>query len=436
MMCAVMSMAGCGLVLANGGGYSRGGVHSSGSIEGFQPKQTEKVQILDEQLTITLGPESADVEVRYLMKNVTKSKAKVRFGFPVEVERDEYWLEPDQRKLMPDDKLVAMYCANYEATAFGKPLKSKFEREKRQKQDDRFDGVGGWLVSEFSLDPGVEMPMRIAFTTTYPYVFSSVSEDAYSKFDTFRYRLSTAACWAGPIAKGRIVIKSEGIRANEVRILKPVNRFRKFDQDWVWEFENLEPTMADDLEVGAVLAEKSYGRYHVDDDEKITGGNYIERGERWFIEHVAYAIKASSTLASDEEHSYEAEKIRDWEGVWSEGAKGSGVGEWLELKPEVAKPLDAITIRPGCWITDELFLKNARPKKIKVELNGEEDFEVEVPDKKDPFRIFVDGYDKPVSKIRLTFLEVWPGTKYEDLCVTQIRLIACLEKEPKIQPAR
>lgn len=436
MMVAILWVASLAAVVANGGGYSKGGVESSGNIQGFEPKQTEKVQILDEQLTIVLGPESADVEVRYLMKNVSKSKAKVRFGFPVEVERDDYWIAEEQKKLMPDDKLVAMYCAHYEVTAFGKPLKAKFERETRQREDKRFDGVGGWLISEFKLDPGVEMPIRIAFTTHYPYEFSSVSEDSYSRFDTFKYRLSTAACWAGPIAKGRIVIKSHGIRANEVRILKPVNRFRKVEEDWVWNFEDLEPSLADDIEIGAVLAENTYGRYHEEDDGEIEGGGYIERGERWFIEHTAYAIKASSTLMADDTHSYEAAKLKEWEGLWSEGAKGNGVGEWLELKPKVAKPLDAITIKPGCWITDELFAKNARPKKIKVELNGERVFEVAIPDKKEAFRMHVDSYDKPVSKIRLTFLEVWPGTQYEDLCVSQIRLIACLEKKPKIQPAR
>ena len=42
------------------------------------------IRILDEKLTVSLGPNDADVEVRYLMRNETRQKVKVRFGFPVE----------------------------------------------------------------------------------------------------------------------------------------------------------------------------------------------------------------------------------------------------------------------------------------------------------------------------------------------------------------
>lgn len=436
---AVLGSVSCGVALANGGGYSRGGVESSGSIQGFEPKQTDKVQILDEQLTITLGPESAAVEVRYLMKNVSESKAKVRFGFPVEVERDNFWGFGGPREELSDEELVEKYCAGYEVTAFGKPLKSKFERETMQKEDQRMDGLGGWLISDFKLDPGTEMPMRIAYTTYYPYSYQSVSDDVTVGHRNFNYRLSTAACWVGPIAKGRIVIKSRGIRANEIRFIKPVNRFRKVDDDWVWNFENLEPTLADDLELIPVLGESSYGRYVARgevNDPGIKDGNFIERGERWFIEHSSYDIAASSTLMAGETHSYEAERLKEWNGLWSEGAKGKGVGEWLELKPAVAKPLDSIVIKPGCWLSDDLFTKNARPKRIKVELNGEKSFEVALPDRKESCKIFIDDYDRLVSRIRLTFLDVWPGTQYEDLCISQIRLRAILAKKPHVQPAR
>ena len=58
-------------VLGNGGGYFRGGVERAGDVVGFEPKDTEKIRILDEKLTVVLGPSAADVEVRYLMRNET-----------------------------------------------------------------------------------------------------------------------------------------------------------------------------------------------------------------------------------------------------------------------------------------------------------------------------------------------------------------------------
>ena len=83
--------------------------------------------------------------------------------------------------------------------------------------------------------------------------------------------------------------------------------------------------------------------------------------------------------------TYEAEKIKkSWsEETWSEGAKGPGIGEWLELKPVAPKPLAAIGIRPGYFKSDELFQANARPKKILIRLNDEYQFSAAIPDAKE-----------------------------------------------------
>ena len=45
-------------------------------------------------------------------------------------------------------------------------------------------------------------------------------------------------------------------------------------------------------------------------------------------------------------------------------------------------------------------------------------------------------YVKPVKKIRLTFQEVWPGEKFEDLCVSGVKLEVKLDKKPKLEPVR
>ena len=36
----------------------------------------------------------------------------------------------------------------------------------------------------------------------------------------------------------------------------------------------------------------------------------------------------------------------------------------------------------------------------------------------------------------MTFTEVYPGTRFEDLCVSSVRLHVRLDKKPKVQPAR
>lgn len=115
MRCAISGF--CFLVcsvsaaFANGGGYFRGGVEKAGDLTGFEPKATENIRMLDEKLTIKLGPKEADVEIRYLMRNITDKKVNVRFGFPVEESFDTAEWSVDRRKPLDGNSLS--YCKNY-----------------------------------------------------------------------------------------------------------------------------------------------------------------------------------------------------------------------------------------------------------------------------------------------------------------------------------
>jgi hypothetical protein len=417
-------------LFANGGGYMRGGVEKAGDIAGFEPSETEKIHMLNEQLTVSLGPKEADVEIRYLMRNETDKKVKVRFGFPVEesFDQDEMMDIEVPREAQPKEKITLKYCQNYTITAAGKPISAKWQAEDKVvtvNVDKRFKGIEGWLVSEITFAANEEKSVIIHFKSGYPLEHWSVSDDTSETAGIFRYRLSTAECWAGPIGTGRITLKPAGIDPNELKVLKPVNRFKKEGDNWVWNFENLEPTLSDDFEVEAKPEIKSYGRA------------YTQRGKQWFITHSNYEVKASSTLAPANGQSYEAEKVKDWyHEAWSEGAPGPGKGEWLELTPIAPKPLSAIEILPGYSKTEELFKANARPKKVLVELNNEHQFIIDFPDSIEARKIPIINYKKAVKKIRLTFQDVWPGERFEDLCVSGVRLEVKLDKEPKITPAR
>ncbi|HEX7261407.1 MAG TPA: DUF4424 family protein [Luteolibacter sp.] len=416
-------------VFANGGGYFRGGMERAGDVTGFEPQETEKIRILDEKLTVALGPKSADVEVRYLMRNETDKKVKVRFGFPVEESFDRELMVADYEDGAKKTKDLR-YCQNYVITSSGKAIAAEWRGEEKAGGDKRFQGIAGWLVSEITFAAGEEKPVMIRFRSDYPLEAWSVSEETSESAGLFRYRLSTAACWAGTIGTGRIILKPAGIDPQELKVIKPVNRFKKEGENWVWNFENLEPTLADDLEIEA--SPEIHGHNGPD---KV---RYVERGGRWLISHTNYDVQASSVLAPADGQTYEAGKIKNFwpDETWSEGAKGPGIGEWLELKPAVPKTLAAIAIQPGYSKSDGLFQANARPKKILIDLNGEHQFSAEIPDSKDFYRIPIRGYAKPVKKIRMTFQEVWPGKKFEDLCVSGVLLEVRIDKKPKLEPVR
>lgn len=418
---------------ANGGGYFRGGVERAGDLANFEPEETEKIRILDEKLTVALRQHEADVEVRYLMRNETNKKVKVKFGFPVEESFDNNEMMGEPPPAAAKGKAESLrYCKDYQITAGGKSIAAKWHGE--TKRDAQFKGIVGWLVSEMTFAAGEEIPVMIHFRSGYPMEEWSVSDDGSTSAALFRYRLSTAACWAGTIGTGRIVLKPDGIDSRELKVLKPVNRFQREGESWVWNFENLEPTLADDLEIEARPATRSYP---ADDEGR---GRYTERGSQWEISHVNYQVKASSTLLPADGHTYEADKVKtiyQRGETWSEGVPGHGAGEWLELKPQVPKPLAAIEIDPGYSFSEERFRANARPKKILINLNqGAHQFTAAIPDARESYRIPIVGYTQPVTSIRLTFSEVWPGARYADLCVSSVRLHVKLTKKPKIQPAR
>jgi hypothetical protein len=414
---------------ANGGGYFRGGVEHAGDVAGFEPKETEKIRILDEKLTVALGSKSAAVEVRYLMHNETDKKVKVRFGFPVEESFDRELMVSEGEDGSKKTKLLK-YCRNYVITASGSPVKSTWQVEKKPANDKRFAGIAGWLISEITFAAGEEKPVMIRFQSVYPTEEWNVSEETSENAGLFRYRLSTAACWAGTIGTGKIILKPNQIDPQELKVLKPVNRFKKEGDNWVWNFENLEPTLADDLEIEA--------RPAINGHHATNTSRYVERGGKWLLAHTNYKVTASSVLPPADGQRYEASNVKEFWGdtTWSEGAPGTGTGEWLELRPDVSKPLAAIEIMPGYFKSEGLFFANARPKKIQVLLNDEHRFVADVLDIMESCRIPVIGYSKPVRKIRLTFQEVWPGTKFEDLCVTGVRLEVKLDKKPTIGPVR
>lgn len=423
----------------NGGGYFRGGVEKAGDLAGFEPKATENIRMLDEKLIIKLGPKEADVEVRYLMRNITAKKVKVRFGFPVEESFDNHYMLDSSERKYPDGNKLA-YCKNYLITANGKPVKAVWEKEKLiSNNKPEFKGVAGWMISEVTFSANEEKPVMIRFQSEYPKDEYGVSDDGSTSAGIFRYRLSSAACWAGTIGTGQVIVEPDGIHPDDVRVLKPVNRFKKEGNQWVWNFENLEPTLADDMEIEARPKELVYGGRSwtggFDGEEFHQRVDFIERNEKWSIRHSNYNVKASSTLKEENDISYVAENIRLWDDAWSEGSTGPGVGEWLEITPVEAKPLTGILIRPG-YQKGDLFKANARPKKIRIELNGEHAFDTDIPDREEEFEFPVIGYAKAVRKIRMTFTEVYQGEKFEDLCVSTIRLHARLAKKPKIQPSR
>jgi hypothetical protein len=432
---------------ANGGGYSFG-VQLTGSVAPFQAYGTEHVQILEERLDVALRRTEAAVVVRYTMKNVADASVAVRFGFPVEaIQADDAETEDDpewRARNMRDHAIQQL--RGYVVTVDGAPVAAALEAEpfasgkvRPFPGSDALKGVVGWMVSEVVFPAGKPVTMEIRYAADHMGSETSVSEDERLSARTFVYRLSTGAVWKGPIAKGTVTLRADGIPADEVEIAAPRERFKRDGDGWVWSFENLEPTLADDVAVRATPAYAEYGFLIPDGAAQAAGyGSYLERAGKFGGGHRRFKAKASSTLAPA--GRYDAQKLagEQRDRPWAEGAPGDGVGEWVELAPAKPRPLLAIAIWPGYQSEGkpELFDANGRPSRVEIALNDEHRFVATLGDRFEAQLVPILGYAKPVSKLRITILEVYKGTKYADTCISRVRLYDRLEKRPAIRPAR
>lgn len=428
-------------VSGNGGGYHTG-LQFTGSVAPFEPEGVEKIRILREDLDIVLKPDHASVTVTYLMRNDEKRMVSARFGFPVEDTKfmEEAWSGEPKEKRVKSDAIASRYCKNYGVWFGGAEVKSSYVSEpvakglvKPFKGIECFEGISGWMVSKIKFRALEEKQVRISYDSPYDAEGSFISDDTHDAARTFRYRLSTGGVWKGTIQSGAVRVIPKGVDLTELRILTPANRFKKIeDGSWIWEFKDLEPTLADDIDIKTTLPVSRFG-------------SYIKRGDQWSWEHREYTVHSTSYLKEANGISYVARNVKnadfatnEGEGfsAWVEGKPDDGIGEGLDF--ELAQPASVakIGIRPGYGKSEELFKANNRPKVVTITLDDVHTFDAELQDVDKQQIIAVQGYAKPVKKIGLRIKSVYRGSRYRDTAIADVTFETRLSKKPKIRGAR
>ena len=429
----------------NGGAWQTG-VPVTGNAAASDQKKSTNVTIEDEKLAIDLHQEFAAVEVRYRMKN-TGAEVAQDFFFPV-----ERWAESDGE----DAGTAKTDLEGYVISTDGTELKwhdvdAKGEKPKAEKDasgwGDFKAGTRLWKKSAIPFAAGQSREIVIRYRSPYASNQSSVSDDSHSTEAYFRYSLSPAATWKGPIGKGTVTVNCLHPRPEEISIRKPKDRFKKVtDTQFVWEFQNLKPTLADDIKIVAHPASDQYWPRGGDDsaessERPASRGVYVVEGKRYFLQHSDYDAVASSTLKPQGEHEYGVEQIKnlDSASTWAEGVEGDGIGESITLKVRRPLPLDAVMIMPGYKADDEtLWTKNNRVAELEITLNNEHTFVAAIPDEKfaELYPVPVRGYAKPVETVKLAIKAVHRGTSARDTCIKRLELRGKLTQKPKINPAR
>ena len=436
-------VVGTGALLANGGAWQTG-VPGTGSASASNQNHKTDVTIEDETLKIDLHPEFAAVEVHYRMHN-TGPKAQQDFFFPVE----RWGKNPDA-----DAETKSADIQQYEIAVDGKklpytsvsgPKEEPSETTSGQFWEQNVSTIKSWKKSVIPFERNQTRQVMVRYKARYAENDESVSDDSHISDATFAYSLSPAATWKGPIGKGKIEVNIVHPEPEDVSIEKPKERFQKInDTHYEWTFENLKPTLADDIRI---VAHSKYDSYPTgySEEEMSRHASYVLRDNQYFLDHTDYDSTASSTLAPQGKRNYDVVNIkadpqRELQTPWAEGAEGDGIGESITLNVKRPLPLYAILIRPGYYEYDreDPWWKNNRVAQLEVTLNDEHTFTESIPDERfeNPYLIRIRDYSKPVNKIKLVIKGVYRGTEFRDTCISLVELRAALAKKPEIQAAR
>lgn len=438
----------CISALGNGGGY-RHGVSFTGGIAPFTAEGTEYVQIVDEKLDIDLYPEYAEVKVRYHMKNVSKKAVSVKFGFPVEDSKDEWDFHLEEKK--PVTKLSPRYCRDYSVRLRGKSLKYIYELEpfasgkvKPFKGAEVLVGIEGWMVSKMRLAAEELIVLEISYKSMYDYSAFSISSDGTVGPWIFKYRFSSGAIWHGPIKNGVVTIRNKGCDPKDILITTPVNIFKKDGESYFWNFSNLEPTLADDLNV-AVRSGFSHHYKHggsgPDSDADPRYNEYISHNAIFYDADADYRVTASSELKPENNLNYKAQNVspmhidgKDY--AWAEGAASEGVGESITLTLDKPSPVSAILVSNGYGKSEASFKENCRVADCTLIINGKHKIKHRLYDYSSEQILSLETFKGKVETISLVIDSVHAGSKYKDCCVSEIVILHKLKKEPKRYGAR
>lgn len=425
-------LAGCAALWANWGSQASGSVATGG----FQAMGASQVEMLEESLVIELYRDRAKVRVDYTFRN-TGDAVDVTAGFPC------LGLHVDEKDYIEVE--------DYVLTAGGGPVPYRIRTGnvrnwRRLFTREYLDMVGvtdeppgadcrecrlWWFVSTVRFEKGETKQVAIRYESRYENSEGGYSDDADFNPDVFRYLLSTASVWKGPIQKGKVVIKAVTIDAAPLMI-RPARRFQKTAEGFVWEFTNLRPTLADNIEVN--LNNKFSRRWNYIDrvDERRDGFSwYSLEGNRYYFDFHSYTAAASS-----EKPEYPAQAVRDTDPATAWVA-GKSSGETLTLTLTKPQRVDRIGIIPGCAKSKSLYFANNRIREVDVSVNGRRVATAALPDeyisfwpasKKAYQWIDLGRYAGEAKTIALTVRSVYAGTKAGDTCISEVLLRRLVSK--------
>ncbi len=132
-------------------------------------------------------------------------------------------------------------------------------------------------------------------------------------------------------------------------------------------------------------------------------------------------IRSASTLF-DRGNPYTVGNLwdRNYKTAWVEGKDDDGVGEWVEFSFDPGLVVKAVKIMNGYAKDWDRYETNGKVKRALLSFDNGLSFEVTFNNNAIEPRIVELPAPVRTERFRLTILEVYPGSKYHDTCITEI----------------
>lgn len=426
---------------ANGGpvAWTATTVHS-----GIAPRQENDIRLVEEKLDIRLLDDFNHYRVvaRYRLDNPKAARA-IQYGVPIN------W---EGRK--PIGEAAKGVNITLNGQKHGCRPTEVSERVVKPEEDEGEGPTGtAWCVADLTIPTGSQNELVLEYTGEFEYVDWETSKSALTSFEDrkLRYELWPAGYWRGPVEQLDVRIDL-GPYAGLVKLHNLPGAMTGDGKQLTKTFRNLD--LKTFREINLTLDAHTVMHPHQLATWNRTAPDYERRPVK---------AKASSALAPQGSVRYEAKNLIDGNPgtAWCEGKADDGIGESFELHIGEAKSNEyycrpeGLTIVPGYARSTAHFLNNNRIRKLRVsECDTPNDYrdvtfvKPATTAEKAAVMIYLDYDDhlpgadngsddsahrykvsgkkakgeerSPPSCLRFTIMEVDPGAKYRDSCISEI----------------
>lgn len=133
-------------------------------------------------------------------------------------------------------------------------------------------------------------------------------------------------------------------------------------------------------------------------------------------------LSSSSALPNTQDNTYTPFNVvdGDWSTVWSEGVPGSGIGEYIVFTATSPQRVSGFNIVAGDPKEKDIYYRNNRPSKMRVELS--DGWQCEIPLEDAYSRSQKVTFDEPhaTTFIKLTILDVYASNRDDDTVIAEI----------------